>query len=155
MIRPREATHDDVEEMVAFGQEFWHQTGYYKQGVAYDATAIALLTHHLIDTGIVLVAMDADRVVGILLMVMGPMPFNPLAICATEIVYYVAPAYRKGGLGVRILHKAEKVAKSNNVKYVSMVLLASVEPEKPAAVYKRLGYEQTETAFTKDLKSWQ
>lgn len=150
-IIPHEATHDDVADMVEFGQEFWHQTSYYKQGVAYDKQQCAQLTHHLIDNGIVLTAFDDNKVVGLLLMVVGPMPFNPLAIVATEVVYYVSPEYRKGGLGIRFLKKAEAIARAHGVKYVSMIHLDSVEPERAEAVYKRLGYHKTETLFSKDI----
>lgn len=152
MILPHEATHADVDKMVEFGKEFWHQTSYYKQGVEYDAEQCAALTHHLIDNGIVLVAHHEGEPVALLLMVVGPMPFNPLAIVATEMVYYVSPKFRKGGLGFRMLKKAEGVAKAKNVKYISMIHLASVEPERAEAVYNRMGYHKTETIFSKDLK---
>lgn len=152
MARVRRAEHSDVGKMVAFGREFWHQTSYYQQGVEYDEEQCSALTHHLIDEGIVLLAESNNRPVALLLMVVGAMPFNPLAVVATELVYYVDPEHRKGGLGFKILKQAEKLAESKGVKYISMIHMDSVTPERAEAVYKRMGYHKTETLFSKELK---
>ncbi len=153
-IVPREATLADIPKMVEFGEEFWTQTSYYKQGnVPYDADNTENLVGGMIDLGgIVLLAENEEGdVVAVLVMLVTPMLFNPAHTVASEMVYYVSPEYRKGGLGIRMLKKAEQVAKAKGVKYISMVLLASVEPERPAAVYNRLGYHQTEATYSKEL----
>lgn len=152
MVKIKRAKLDDVDAMVTFGEGFWTQTMYYKQGVEYDYPAITALTTNLIETGgIVQVAYDDDRVVGIILMVKGPMPFNPGALVATELVYYVDPEYRNTGVGTQLLQQAENIAKQQEIKFITMIHLDSVQPEKAESVYNSMGYHRNETAFTKDL----
>jgi GNAT superfamily N-acetyltransferase len=147
----KEAQQTDVAAMVRFGKSFWEQTSYHAQGVAYSSLSITAMTIKLIETGIVLVAYDGERVIGLMLMVVGPMPFNPSTLCATELVYYVDPDYREGGTGLTLIKQAEKIAASKGVKYVSMIHLDSVVPEKAESIYNTMGYARTETLFTKDI----
>jgi GNAT superfamily N-acetyltransferase len=146
-----EATPKDVAEMVKFGKQFWTQTSYYREGVEYDFEAIRNMTISLIDNGIVLVARHEGAVVGLMLMMVGHMPFNPSTLVATELVYYVDPDYRASGAGQKLLRMAEKIAAKRGVKYISMIHLDSVEPERAEAVYSKMGYSKTETLFSKDI----
>lgn len=153
MATIRRARPKDVPTMVKFGRTFWEQTSYYKdQGIQYDAEHIEKMVRQLIDNGIVQIAVDERKLVGIILMVVGPMPFNPSTLAATELVFYVDEDYRDSGVGKQLLRQAEHIAKQLGVTLVSMIHLDTVSPEKAEAVYDQMGYKRNETVFTKDIR---
>lgn len=153
MITVRRARPKDVPAMVRFGRVFWEQTSYYtEQGIQYAEDHINAMVVELIEHGIVQIAVNEEhRVVGIILMVVGPMPFNPAVKCATELVFYVDEAYRNQGTGKRLLQQAENIAKQLGVKLFTMIHLDSVSPEKAEHVYNQTGYTKNETLFSKEL----
>jgi len=151
MIKIRRGKEADIPAMVALGDTFWQQTSYYKSGVGYDEGQCTILTQNLIKNGIVQVAYDDDRLVGMFLAVVGFIPFNPLAKAATEMVFYVDPDYRKDGLGTRIIKQSENVCRQLGVVYLNMIHLDSVDPEKAEGLYNKLGYYKSETVFTKEV----
>lgn len=153
MVKVMRAKPVHLKKMVELGQKFWEQTAYFTDhGVAYDADHITKMTRHLMDTGIVQVAFDEDKVVGLLLIVLFPNPFNPKCLNATELAYYVDPEYRESGVGRQLLTQGENVAKQIGVQLFNMIHLNSVSPEKAEAVYAKMGYRKNETVFTKDLR---
>lgn len=149
----RRARADDIKKMVEFGRSFWEQTSYYKENnIEYDEERTTQLTRSLIsDSGIVQVAYDDNKVVGIVLMLVGAIPYQPTAKVATELVFYVHPDYRERGIGHRLLKQSENVAKQLGVHLMSMIHLDSVSPDKAESVYDSMGYKKTETVFTKEL----
>lgn len=150
----RVATPDDVDRMVAYGEQFWHQTRYYAAGVEYDVDTVTHFTRYLLDEGVVLYAVDdQDTIIALMLVIIAPFPMNMNHLCATEWVFYVDAAYRRGGLGVKLIAQAEQILKHRRVKFFTMVSLANVTPEAANQLYKTLGFEHSETNFTKEL-SW-
>ena len=146
------ADHFDVERMVAYGEQFWHQTRYYAQGVEYDIESVTGMTQHLLEEGIVMFAEDGDgAVVALMLVVISPFPMNMHHLAACEWVFYVDPLYRRSGLGAKLIGEAEKLLRERSVKFFTMVSLTNVTPEAANKLYQTLGFEQSETNFTKDL----
>lgn len=151
-MKVRRATIDDIDEMVELGRGFWEQTKYYKDGIEYDPIQCAHLTKFLIENdGIVQIAVEDEKIVGLFLAMVNPIIFNPGFKSATEVVYYVHPDYRKGGAGIRLLRQAENVGRQIGLKYLNMVHLDSVDPDRPEALYRKLDYVLNETVFTKEL----
>lgn len=151
MIKVRRAKESDLDAIVALGDNFWQQTSYHKAGVAYDAEHCRHLAETLRTKGIAQVAYDGDKIVGMLLAVIGAVPFSPTVGSATEMVFYVEPDYRKDGLGAHLIKQAENVCRQLGVKYLNMIHLASVDPSKPEALYNKLGFSVSETVFTKEV----
>lgn len=147
------ATPGDVDRMVAYGKQFWHQTRYYAAGVEYDVDTVTHFTRYLLDEGIVMYAMDKQGIVALMLVIIAPFPMNMNHLCATEWVFYVDPDYRRGGLGVKLIAQAEQILKDRRVKFFTMVSLANVTPDAANKLYETLGFEHSETNFTKEL-SW-
>ena len=146
---------EDIERMVAYGQQFWHQTRYYAAGIDYDVETVTAMTQSLIDEGVAMYAEDRDgNIIALMLVIISPFPMNIHFLAACEWVFYVDPAYRRGGLGVKLIEAAEEILKSKSVKFFTMVSLTNVTPEAANKLYETLGFEQSETNFTKDL-SWQ
>ena len=146
---------EDIERMVAYGQQFWHQTRYYAAGIDYDVETVTAMTQSLIDEGVAMYAEDRDgNIIALMVVIISPFPMNIHFLAACEWVFYVDPAYRRGGLGVKLIEAAEEILKSKSVKFFTMVSLTNVTPEAANKLYETLGFEQSETNFTKDL-SWQ
>lgn len=148
------ATSDDIDRMVAYGEQFWHQTRYCAAGVEYDVDTVTHFTRYLLDEGVVMYAVDdQDKIIALMLVIIAPFPMNMNHLCATEWVFYVDAAYRHGGLGVKLIAQAEQILKDRRVKFFTMVSLSNVAPEAANQLYKTLGFEHSETNFTKEL-SW-
>lgn len=149
------ATTDDVDRMVEYGAQFWSQTRYFAAGVEYDIETVTNMTHHLLDEGIVMYAEDeATNIIALMLVVIAPFPMNMHHLSACEWVFYVDPAYRGSRLGVKLIHAAEDILKERKVKFFTMVSLTNVTPETANRLYEGLGFEHSETSYTKEL-SWQ
>lgn len=155
MTSIRLATSADVDRMVAYGEKFWRQTRYYSAGVEYDVDTVTHFTRYLLDEGVVMYAVDndQDRIIALMLVIIAPFPMNMNHLCATEWVFYVDADYRRGGLGIRLIEQAEQILKDRRVKFFTMVSLANVVPESANKLYEALGFEHSETNFTKEL-SW-
>ena len=151
----REATVDDVVRLVVYGDQFWSQTRYYAAGVEYHTETVIERTNQLIDDGVVLYAENAEGdIVALMLVAIAPFPMNYHHLCACEWVFYVDPAYRRGGLGAKLIQQAEHLLKERRVKFFTMVSLVNVTPEAANKLYESLGFEHSEANFTKEL-SWQ
>ena len=150
----RLATHDDVVRMVVYGDQFWSQTRYFKAGVEYDTETVIEMTSLLIDEGVVLYAEDDGEIVALMLVIIMPFLMNKNHLAACEWVFYVDPQYRRGGLGVKLIVAAEELLKEKRVKFFTMVSLTNVTPDAANKLYETLGFEHSETNYTKDL-SWQ
>ena len=149
------ASHADIERLVNYGERFWEETGYFEAGVGYDFETVTDMTAQLIDEGVVLYAeTQAGEIVALMLVIIGSFPMNRNFTAACEWVFYVDPAYRRGGLGIELLMTAETILKQQKVKFFTMVSLANVTPEAANKLYQSLGFEHSETNYTKDL-SWQ
>lgn len=151
-MKVRRGRPEDIEAIRKLGKEFYTGTRYAASGVKYSPTTVYNLLMGLMgESGIVCVAEDEGEIVGFVLLALHPFPFNAKHLCASELAYYVNPAYRKSGVGKTLLGKAEQVAQQKGATFISMVALQSGDPVSAEAVYSRMGYEKNEVTFTKDL----
>ena len=149
------ATFNDVVKLVVYGDQFWTQTRYYQAGIEYDTETVLEITNRLIDEGVVLYAEDkTGTVIALMLVIVAPFLMNSNYLTACEWVFYVDPQYRRSGLGARLIQEAERLLRERRVKFFTMVSLANVTPEAAHRLYESLGFEHSETNFTKDI-SWQ
>lgn len=147
------ASYDDVEKMVIYGEQFWHQTRYFERGVTYDFESVMAMTNHLIDEGIVLYAEADDEVVALMLIVVSPLPMNNDHLTAAEWVFYIDKKYRGSRLGVKLMKKAEEMLTKKRVQFFTMISMTNVTPDAANRLYEHLGFEHLESCFTKEL-SW-
>jgi|SRR5688572_26183367 len=151
-MKIRRANAKDLPAIERLGKNFYDMTIYAKHGVEYDtATVLQMLKHLVGGHGIVQVAEEDGQLIGFILVALFPFPFNTKITCATEMAFYVDPAHQKSGTGRALMKSAENVARQLGAKFLSMVTLDSVGPEKVEPLYKSLGYERNEVAYTKDL----
>lgn len=154
-VEIKTATFDDVVKLVVYGEQFWRQTRYFEAGIEYHADTVIEMTNNLIDEGVVLYAENGTgKVVALMLVIVAPFLMNVEYLTACEWVFYVDPKYRRGGLGAKLIQMAEELLRERRVKFFTMVSLANVTPEAADQLYETLGFEHSETNFTKDI-SWQ
>ena len=89
---------------------------------------------------------DGEKVVGITCFFLTPYLYSRNYVMAIQDLLYIAPTYRKGWVGIRLIKEAEKVLKSRGVGIINLVCMAHKDN---SPLYTRLGYRHTENHFTK------
>lgn len=147
----RRATEKDIPRIVDLAEKFWLSSGYSKQGpfrVA-DAEATARV---MMDHGIALVAETPEKVVGMVMLVIGPALCNHSVRIAHEVAWFVDPQETHAGAGVMLLRAVEPAAREAGCTAIQMHLLTNSPPQ-GEILYRRLGFHQTERSFTKHLEN--
>lgn len=145
----RAATEADVPDIVAMGARFYGLTSYARHAPL-DESALCELALHIIEHGVLLLAVDDDRPAGMVGLVLAPLPFNPAVTFAHEVMWWVEPEARCRGFGRALLAAVEQACRERGASAIQMVHLTSSPPE-AAAIYSRANYEHTESSFTKRL----
>src|SRR5258708_21131239 len=96
--------------------------------------------------GKILVWEESGVITGVLGMLIVPHPFTG-EITASEIIWYVEEASRKGGAGIKLLWEAERVARELGAKKLQV----SAPNEQIGAIYERFAFKQIEVVYLKEL----
>lgn len=146
----RRATLDDVDGIVEMSELFYGTTSY--AGFAdFDPESVERLTLMLIQTGVMLVAEGEDgELVGMAGLVVVPFMFNSDHLTASEVVWWVRPDARAAGIGRALMEAIEPACRDAGCSAIQMVLLQS-SPPIAESIYRRFGYEPTESCFTKEI----
>lgn len=146
----RHATEKDIPRIVDLAEKFWASSGYDRQGPfnAADAEAAADL---MLKNGIALVAETPERVVGMVMLVIGPGLCNHDVRIAHEVAWFVDPEATHTGAGIMLLRAIEPAARARHCRMIQMHLLTNSPPQ-GEILYRRLGFSQTERSFTKFLE---
>jgi GNAT superfamily N-acetyltransferase len=147
-VRP--GTPDDFEQVAALGAKFHEQTAWAKH-IPYSFEGGVQWAKLMWDHGLLVVADNGKDVVAVVGGLRYPFLNNPDWIIGSEILWWVEPEYRNGGLGKTMLHAIEEAARDAGCHLWVMVTLEAVEPEKAGAIYRKLGYELTEHSYMKEL----
>lgn len=146
-IRP--ATPDDIPRIIAMGRKFWAQTAH--RDIVYCPDSIAESAVEMMAAGLLIVAELDGYVIGAIGALAAPLYANRAVLVASELYWYVEDEHRDSGAGKLLLQAMEDAARAAGVHTFGMMALEAVEPEKAAAIYKRLGYQPTERTFSKVL----
>lgn len=143
----REATKADIPRIVELGRRFLAE-GPYKDQLEDNAEQNARLADLLISNSQakVIVGEEDGIVVGLFALILFSHYFSG-ELTAGEIMWYVQPESRPGGIGIRLLSHAEKFARSLNA--VRMQLTAPTE--EVGKLYNRCGYKQIEVSYQRKL----
>jgi GNAT superfamily N-acetyltransferase len=98
--------------------------------------------------GAILGQFDAEGIAGALGAVLAP-DLNNNDLLATECFMYSLP--HKRGNGLRLLLAFEEWARQMGAKRVAMIHLLSLQPERLASLYHRMGYAPMEVNYVKAL----
>lgn len=144
----REATHADLDVLVALGEEF-HDSTEYANELAGNPAQYRVIGTRLIEQpdGVLLVYEQGGRPVGML----GAVLFNhPLSGERTvaEMFWYATPKHR-GDAGIRLLRALERWARTHGAGYIQMV--QPIWADRIGELYGVLGYRKLEVAWTRHL----
>lgn len=145
------ATIDDLDQVVPMCEAFVKESPYHKN--RYDLEKIKKTAEHLLtqpkETAIVILAQHETDTVGFLVGIITEELFSNSRIAA-ELVYWVAPDWRKGfSYGRDLLDAYEFWARKIGATYITLGSL-STNP-RIDTLYKRRGYNKTEHSFVKEL----
>ena len=148
-MRVRRATSGDVpwlcDALEAFAGEYPAQLP-----LADNRPHSEALVAHLLDTQFVAIAQTADaEPVGLLAALCEPHPFNPSLRIASELWWWVVPAYRGSTAGGRLFAAFEAWAREQGAHAIAVTLEAT-SPLADAALVAR-GYAPTERQFLRPL----
>jgi len=101
------------------------------------------------ELGVIFIAEDDGEIIGAIAGMAVPEPYSG-DLVVSEFFWFVRPGHR-GSAGLRLYEALEYWARQKGAKTMRMVHLMDSMPEKLARIYKRLGYEQVETLYSKDL----
>ncbi len=101
------------------------------------------------ESGVIFVAEDDGEIIGAIGGMVYPEPYSG-ELVVQEFFWFVRPGHR-GSAGLRLYEALEYWSRQKQARALRMVHLMDSMPEKLSRVYKRLGYEQVETLYSKDL----
>lgn len=148
----RSALKRDVPGLLRMGREFFKESGL-SSFMAWDDFSFEITATRLIEgkiPGVILVADDDDKLVGMAACLLFPMYFNLSVPAAQELFWWVDPRHRFG-VGGWLIEELEDQAKEAGA---SVLLLGAVSGLRDAAisrVYARRGYKPLEHSYIKEL----
>lgn len=143
----RSATPDDIDQIAVLGERFIRES-HYGRLIGLNPEALRSVAEMLIreDHGLLLVDEFYGELAGMIGMIatIHPTSWEPVA---SELFWYVPPEVRGGG--IKLLFAAENWARENGMSRCIMVS----PNERVSALYIRLGYDELETQFIKELQN--
>lgn len=141
----RLATYEDLPVLRRMGRDFFNASGHDRFTV-YNEDDMENTYRHLIDNDGILT--DGEHaMIGFLVF---PSFYNAQYLLAQELFWWVDEEKRNTPVSIKLLKMAEKSAKDMGAKAMMML---SVEHfgDKVDNIYKRMGYQKSETAFMRAL----
>lgn len=146
-IRP--ATAADLPDIVLMGAQFYATTSYAAYA-DYDPDSATAMGFFLLDNGVLLVAEIDDKLIGMVGLVVGSFPFNRDIKTAHEVMWWVNENARHSGAGIALLKAVEPACRAAGVAAIQMLHLENSPPQ-AKMLYEKLGYQFTESCYTKEL----
>lgn len=135
----RDAVLDDIPELVEMGRRFIEQA---KLHVGFDRASCEILLQQLIEGEGGLLLRGENSMFGA---VIYPHPFNNAHTIGQELFWY-----SEGREGFRLLREAEKAIKGKCNSMV-MVTMETVNPDRMASLYGKMGFVPMERGFVKEF----
>ena len=145
----RIATAADIPRIVELGSESLID-GPYKGLVKNNPKQTTKLAETVIQSEsgrVMLYEDDQGKVVGLLAFLIAPQIFTGEPT-ATELMWFVEPASRHDGAGIKLLWAAEEMARALGAKYMGV----TSPTEAVSALYSRFGYHKLEISYLKILR---
>lgn len=119
-------------------------------GVSKDIVAQNLIAIMSTDLSVILVSEEGDELTGLLASFISP-HFGSNTLIATELYWWVEPAYRKTRAGLALLNKTEEMLKERGVEHFYMTSIIEDYSESVVKLLERKDYEQVEIKLRKTL----
>jgi hypothetical protein len=144
----RLATVEDIEKIVEMGRHFLMASPY-KQFLQDKPEAAALFALSILQSmaGRILVSEGDKGVNGVFAFIMAPHYLSG-EMTAMELIWYVEPEARAGGISLKLLAEAEKMARELGVKRMQL----TAPSEEVGNLYRYCGgYKKMEVTYQRDL----
>lgn len=152
-MRIRSATESDIPDILALGDLFWKQTVYYKEHkIPLDPETGEEVIRCCMLEGAALLLEDDGLLLGMILVPVTHCMMNKNYKFAAEYGFYVDPALRNKGAGQKLIEAATQVLRDKGIALFTMVSMKYVTPAAANHLYESMGFEHTETGFTKDIR---
>ncbi len=142
-MRIRRATGEDKETLLELGRDMHAESPRFSK-LRYNDAKAASLFDMLVDNpnGIVLLAEDGDKIIGMMAGFASPHFFS-FQLFASDFVLYIDPAHRGGTTAMRLIKNFEQWAIELGVAEIVLGVSTEVNAERTAEMYQRLGYEKS------------
>ncbi|MFN8758715.1 MAG: GNAT family N-acetyltransferase [Tagaea sp.] len=149
-VRP--ATEADVDALAAMGGRFFAFSPY-ARSVPFDPETVRAVLAEAIGTphAFVWIAEVDGTIAGALLGVLAPLWFNPDALVATELAWWIDEEHRGGTLALRLHATFEEWADRAGAASVVMSDLVVPGAKSAGPLLERLGYRLVERTHLKEL----
>lgn len=137
---------DCVEECNIHAQKHWHEVACDQAEVPLDMDWARYIEMEQKNVLHCITVRDDSKLIGYFWFFVSTHLHNKSTLMAFEDVYFVAPEYRKGRVGLKLFQYAEVIMKSVGVVKSVMTTKTLVDHSK---LFKYLGYTNTELCFTK------
>lgn len=141
----RIAEEKDIPRIVELGSRSL-QDGPYAGIIKDIPEQAAKCAAQVLSSGKILLGEEDGAVVGLLGFIVADHHFSGQRYAA-ELMWYVLPEHRKGGLALKLLWDAEAKARAMGAEE----MIFTAPNEDVSALYKRFGYEKVEVAYRKTL----
>jgi N-acetylglutamate synthase-like GNAT family acetyltransferase len=101
---------------------------------------------------LLLVSEIDGEIVGVTSAVLYPMYFNPDALVAQELWWWLTPSARGSGAGNLMFKELERWSKDKGASVLFMIALEDERANAMEKVYARAGFKPMERTFSKELK---
>jgi GNAT superfamily N-acetyltransferase len=146
----RTASPEDLAAISEMGERFHKEAGWLDIAGFNRIDCEASLRSMIEGAGVVLVAEDEGRIVGIAGGIFFPLYFNHAHKSGQELFLYVEPG-RRDGLGGKLLAALENAAREAGCQSWIMIALDQVAPEATGRLYRRRGYRAAEHSWIRSL----
>jgi N-acetylglutamate synthase-like GNAT family acetyltransferase len=144
----RTATEQDIAKVVEMGREFL-MSGPYKGQLEDNPTAATIFAYSILRNmnGRILVSEGEHGVNGVFAFIVAP-HFLSGEMTAMELIWYVEPAARAGGISLKLLAEAENMARELGVKRMQL----TAPSEEVGNLYRYCGgYKKMEVTYQRTL----
>lgn len=150
MIQVRRGTTEDIDALVEMGGRFFTYSAF-SGFIKFEKEAARASLNVLVDTGIILVAVHDDQIVGGIAGVIAPIWFNQGARTATELAWWVDDEFRCTSAGIKLYRAFEQWAKAQDVDAIVMSDLIVSNSAPAEKLFQKLGFTTVERSHVKRI----
>jgi len=146
----RDATLDDIEELLLMAEEFTTETDISEM---FNKEHMRLLYTTYIPhvDGVCIVLTKEDKVVGVIGGVVAQHTFNPEVVILSELLWFVSKTYRKSMQSIKLFKRFEQEGIRLGATQVYVCLRSNLKDQSVQRVYERLGYTEKERTYVKKV----
>ena len=147
----RDATKEDVLDTVLAVKQFCKEIPHPAWN-KFNTNKVNNLVSQLIeiDQGFVKIVVKDDEVVGALIAILSEIPINDL-VFSQELMFWIDPEHRSGRTAIKLIDEYVDWSTKHKANFIRLSELDNVLDGKAGILFKRKGFQPTETAYIKEV----